>query len=345
MLHVIVLGGLTAAGEKSDVDKFVGTWRVTMLKDNGKDVPAELVAGMRMTFTKDGKVKLTFSGETLDGAFKLVGAGKIDIAVKDTEKLDPGIYKLEGKDRVTICVADRGKVRPTEYASAEGSRHVLIALTRAKAGEEKASKEEAAKSGKARGQVQEREQSSIHMKLIGLAMQNYHDTYNAFPTQAIYSKDGKKPLLSWRVAILPYIEEAPLYQQFKLDEPWDSENNKKLIAKMPKWYATPGVNDKPGMTHYQVITGPGAPFNDNKKLSMRDIVNGTSNTILAVEAKDPVIWTKPADLVLPKEKNKLPALGGVRKDGFFVVRFDGSIDFIRAANPAKLRPMLLLKGE
>jgi hypothetical protein len=99
------------------------------------------------------------------------------------------------------------------------------------------------------------------------------------------------------------------------------------------------------MTHYQVITGPGAPFNDSKKISLRDIVNGTTNTILAVEAKDPVIWTKPADLVLPKEKNKLPALGGVRKDGFFVVLFDGSIDFIREANPAKLRPMMLLKGE
>jgi uncharacterized protein (TIGR03067 family) len=345
MLPVIVLGGWTAAGEKSDVDKFVGTWRVTMVKDNGKDVPAELVAGMRMTFTKDGKVKLTIPKDTLEGAFKIVGAGQIDIAVKDTEKLDPGIYKLDGKDRLMICVADRGKQRPTEYTSAEGSRHVLIALTRAKAGEEKASKEESAKTGKALGQVQDREQSSIHMKLIGLAMHSYHDANKAFPTQAIYSKDGKKPLLSWRVAILPYIEEVQLYQQFKLDEPWDSDNNKKLIAKMPKWYATPGVKDKPGMTHYQVITGPGAPFNDSKKISLRDIVNDTTNTILAVEAKDPVIWTKPADLVLPKEKNKLPALGGVRKDGFFVVLFDGSIDFIRAANPAKLRPMMLLKGE
>src|SRR5262249_54155708 len=73
-------------------------------------------------------------------------------------------------------------------------------------------------------------QGQNNLKQIALAMHNYNDAYNGkLPAHAIYSKDGKKPLLSWRVAILPFIEQDNLYQQFHLDEPWDSEHNKKLI--------------------------------------------------------------------------------------------------------------------
>jgi hypothetical protein len=82
--------------------------------------------------------------------------------------------------------------------------------------------------------------STNNLKQIALAMHNYLSVYNTFPPAYIASKDGK-PLLSWRVQILPYIEEGRLYEEFHLDEPWDSEHNKALVAKMPKIYAPPAA--------------------------------------------------------------------------------------------------------
>src|ERR1700677_3496891 len=66
-----------------------------------------------------------------------------------------------------------------------------------------------------------RTQSMNNLKQIALSLHSYHDVYKTFPAAAICDKDGK-PLLSWRVAISPYVEQLPLYNQFKLDEPWDS---------------------------------------------------------------------------------------------------------------------------
>src|SRR5262249_7254639 len=76
------------------------------------------------------------------------------------------------------------------------------------------------------------------LRQIGLAFPSYRDPDDHFRAQAIWDAKGK-PLLSWRVAILPFIEEEALYRQFKLDEPWDSPHNKKLIPLMPKTYAAP----------------------------------------------------------------------------------------------------------
>src|SRR5262249_40256468 len=104
-----------------------------------------------------------------------------------------------------------------------------------------------------------RAQSANNLKQIGLALHNYHDTMGNFPPAAIVDEQGNR-LLSWRVAILPYIEQVELYKQFKLDEPWDSDHNKKLIAKMPKTYALPNKMSKPGETHYRVFVGNGALF-------------------------------------------------------------------------------------
>src|SRR5205814_5198378 len=109
----------------------------------------------------------------------------------------------------------------------------------------------------------------------------------------------------------PYLEQEALFKEFKLDEPWDSDHNKKLIAKMPAIYG-PLDEGKPaeGKTHYQVFTGPGTAFDSNKKMRFANITDGSSNTILVIEAKNPVIWTKPADLTLSKEKDPLPPVGG-----------------------------------
>ncbi len=163
------------------------------------------------------------------------------------------------------------------------------------------------------------------MKQIGLAMLNHESAYKRFPAAAIYGKDGK-PLLSWRVKVLPFVGEAELYNQFHLDEPWDSEHNKPLLAKMPPVYREPKFGDLGDKSVFVVPTGPETIFSDDKGLTIRDVTDGTSKTILLVEV-DPahaVPWTKPDDLAIAKAA---PATGlATVANGNFLVGFaDGSV--------------------
>ena len=139
-------------------------------------------------------------------------------------------------------------------------------------------------------------QSINNMKMIMLAMHNYHDANKRFPPAYKADKEGK-PLLSWRVLILPMIEQADLYNQFHLDEPWDSENNKKLIAKMPAEYRSPNSKAGEGKTNYLTVRGENTVFPGKQGVRIADITDGTSFTIAIVEASDEkaVIWTKPDD--------------------------------------------------
>ena len=77
-----------------------------------------------------------------------------------------------------------------------------------------------------------------NLKQIGLAMHNYHDRHKSLPSAYTVDKAGK-PLLSWRVLILPYLDQEALYKEFHLDEPWDSEHNKPLSAMVVKVYRSP----------------------------------------------------------------------------------------------------------
>jgi RNA polymerase sigma factor (sigma-70 family) len=189
-----------------------------------------------------------------------------------------------------------------------------------------------------------RTQSMNNLKQMVLAMHNYHGTYGRFPPAAITDAEGK-PLLSWRVAILPYIEGDALYREFKLDEPWNSEHNKKLLARMPPVYAPTKAKAKERFTtFYQVFTGPGTPFEDAKGNRIADITDGTSNTIMAVEAEHAVPWTKPEDL--PFDPNKpLPKLGGDNSEGILAAFCDGSVRFIsKAVEEKTLRALITRNG-
>jgi Protein of unknown function (DUF1559) len=168
-----------------------------------------------------------------------------------------------------------------------------------------------------------------NLKQIGIAFLMYHDAMGYMPQAAICDAAGK-PLLSWRVAILPYIEEYALYKQFKLDEAWDSPHNKKLIDKMPKIYAAPaGKAEEPNVTFYQVLTGPDTLYPlPNSRRKMIDITDGLSNTLLVVEASKAVPWSKPADIVVPAKGN-LPKLGGQFGKFFNALWCDGSVRRIK----------------
>jgi hypothetical protein len=179
--------------------------------------------------------------------------------------------------------------------------------------------------------------SSNNLKQIALAMHNHHDAQGAFPAAAITDQKGKR-LLSWRVAILPYTEHAALYKQFKLDEPWDSEHNKKLIPLMPKVYADPrDPNPTAGQTYYKVFVGKNAGFDWLKGRVITSIADGTSNTVMAVAGGEPVTWTKPDDIEFdPADpKAKLPDLARPF-DVLLAAFMDGSVrTIVPSRMPAK----------
>lgn len=169
-------------------------------------------------------------------------------------------------------------------------------------------------------------ESANQLKQIGLAMHNFHDVHKRLPVADGAASDGK-PKLSWRVHILPFMEQQTLFNEFKLDEPWDSEHNKKLIEKMPAFYQAPGsgVADK-HKTNYVTVRGKETIFPAGKAARMSDIKDGTSNTAMVLEVSDDkaVIWTKPDDFE-PDTDEPLKGVVGLRSGKFLVLFGDGHV--------------------
>jgi hypothetical protein len=219
-----------------------------------------------------------------------------------------------------------------------------------------------------------RMETSNHLKYIGLAMHNYHDVYKTLPPSGvIYEPTGDEGSvepqlgLSWRVRILPFIEQSALYDEFDQHVPWDHPNNARLIERMPEIYKSPNRPDDDGKTVYLGIVYPqdldpanlpddryqaflrGTAF-DHGPLARRslrgmptvrfmDVTDGTSNTIAVVEADadQAVIWTKPDDWEFRLD-NPARGLGGMRPMGFMALMLDGSTTFIRSdLDPDNLR--------
>lgn len=192
-----------------------------------------------------------------------------------------------------------------------------------------------------------RSQCVNNLKQIGLAMHNYHSAHNAFPPAFSTNKEGK-PLLSWRVLILPYLEAKPLYDQFHLDEPWDSEHNKALISKMPEVFTCPsGMKTLAGegKTSYLTPCGPHTVFPGAAGIKLQQITDGTSNTILVVDAADAqaVVWTQPDDWEIANLKPQ--QLFGHHLGGSNFGFADGSVHFLKTTiAPAVLQSLLTRDG-
>ena len=181
-------------------------------------------------------------------------------------------------------------------------------------------------------------ESMNNMRQQALAMLNYESANREFPMQ---QKDG----LSWRVHILPYTEYDYLYQQFHLDEPWDSPHNIQLLDQMPSIYDCPNIGHlPPGYTVYQVPytdldvnpEGPSALFDTSGVgVTFGMITDGSSYTIavLEVDAAAAVEWTKPADWEYdPSDPTR--NLGDVNIGTITVSFADGSIQQL----PDDIRP-------
>ncbi len=135
-------------------------------------------------------------------------------------------------------------------------------------------------------------QNVNHLREIAMAMQTYSlANNNALPAAYTVDEDGK-PLHSWRVAILPFIEEEELYKQIRLDEPWDSEWNKQFHDKCPKCFQNPNAELSPGETTYAVVVGENTAFPGSEGISLDGMKDGLSNTGLLTE-RSPVCWMDP----------------------------------------------------
>jgi beta-lactamase regulating signal transducer with metallopeptidase domain len=180
-----------------------------------------------------------------------------------------------------------------------------------------------------------RRMSSVNnLKQIGLAFHNYAAVYNHFPSPALLGGEQKKYPYSWRVALLPFIEQQALYEQYHFDEPWDGPNNRKLIDQMPAIYSVPGPDGNPSSrstTSYHVFAGDAAALGSPQvaggkvaepKIEM--ITDGTSNTILAVEWEGNIPWTKPVDIPFDPA-GAAPAIGGFWPNVFNALMCDGSV--------------------
>jgi hypothetical protein len=183
------------------------------------------------------------------------------------------------------------------------------------------------------------------LKLLAVALRDYDKKNGTLPPAAVYSPEGR-PLLSWRVLVLPYLEEDSLYRQFRLDEVWDGPHNKALLAKMPQVYEAHGGHASPERhtTYFRVFVGPGAAFEGRQGLPMSDFADGLSQTILVVEAGEAVPWTKPDELPFAPGR-PLPALGGVFGGGFYAAMADTSVVRIDGAcSEATLRALITRKA-
>jgi hypothetical protein len=202
------------------------------------------------------------------------------------------------------------------------------------------------------------------LKKIGTAFHDFHSDFGHFPPAASRDLEGNL-LLSWRVHLLPFLGHEDLYDEFHLNEPWDSSHNIALVEKMPDEYASSDLGN--GMTSFMVFLGDDAVFGGKRaeqwsrplkpyakekepeslpnegELSIEEaeltarlqkvrkyggprvaeIQDGTSNTILVVQAGDDkqVPWTKPEDIAF-KPENPITELGDVPESGFLAVYCD-----------------------
>jgi hypothetical protein len=199
------------------------------------------------------------------------------------------------------------------------------------------------------------------LRQIAIALHNYSDDHDRRLPPAVLSSRDSQQLLSWRVLILPYLEQDDLFRAFRLDEPWDSPHNLTLLSRMPEVYAAPVRADEPPepfTTFVQAFVGPGAAFEGVEGLRLPDdFPDGTANTLLLAEAAEAVPWTRPLDLSYTAD-GPLPRLGGVFKSrgrfreygpnrlkGFHVVLVDGEVLFKKAGvSEVTLRALITRAG-
>lgn len=184
-----------------------------------------------------------------------------------------------------------------------------------------------------------------------VALHNYHDEFGSFPPAYIADASGK-PMHSWRVLLLPYIEEQALYDAYDFSEPWDGPNNSKLAARIPRTYNHYGDSKGTINTSYVVIVGAGTAFPGAKTTKLDDFKDGTENSILIVEiARSNICWMEPRDFDLATMSLEIndtsrPSISSTRPKGPYVVFADTVRGYHvkRTIAPEDLRSLFTIAG-
>ena len=181
-----------------------------------------------------------------------------------------------------------------------------------------------------------RGEASKNLRKIAVGFHEYHAANNGFLSSVYVSEQGKK--YSWRIEILPYIGEKDLYDQYRFDEEWNSPHNQKVTSRMPDFFRSDSDDQDTTNTSWFLLIGPDGAIKPDGPRNIHEISNadGTSKTIIAIEAKRDMHWAKPADILVDPKKG-MPMLGGYHEGGFHVAFADASVHFI----DEKIDPKLL----
>lgn len=182
--------------------------------------------------------------------------------------------------------------------------------------------------------ILESKERGDRLKKIVLAMQNYESAFGGLPPAKPHLSPEGKPRLSWRVLILPFLDEANLQAKFKLDEPWDSPNNKALLNQMPSVFKEPGSSEK-SKTNLIKVAGPHTIYNQTAGPALSRITDGGLSVLLyETSSEQPVPWTKPDDFEIDLANVKA-AVGKHAKGYFYCAMADGRVIAIKTAMPAE----------
>jgi len=184
-----------------------------------------------------------------------------------------------------------------------------------------------------------------NLKQLGIALYNYHDTFKAFPPAYFADAEGK-PMHSWRVLLLPYIEEPgmrELYEEYRFDQPWNSPYNQQLADKMPHIYSCPSNTGPAAETSYLAVVGPETGWSAPQSMNLRGINDGSAVTIALVEvANSGINWLDPRDLSFAEAQQSPPTPHGGGANHLF---FDGSVHFLKSdIEPNVYRGLLTANG-
>jgi hypothetical protein len=193
-----------------------------------------------------------------------------------------------------------------------------------------------------------------NLKMIGLALHNYHSAKGHFPSATGNPEKPDGPPVSWRVAILPFLpfqeDKAAneLYKTYHFDEPWDGPHNKRLMSAMPEVFSIPTVQSGPGATRLRAIVGPESVWGIDTAAGAKiaDIIDGPHNTLMVVESGAATTWTRPEDITLGAS-NVMPTLiTSTTSDtpGFHALFADGSVRFLKLPIPPNVFSALATKA-
>jgi prepilin-type processing-associated H-X9-DG protein len=190
-----------------------------------------------------------------------------------------------------------------------------------------------------------------NLQRIALAMREYEAAQGSFPPAYVVDKQGK-PLYSWRVLLLPYLDQQDLYDQFRLDEPWNSENNHHVSDLAVDLFQCPGQPEtKLPTTNYMMVVGGHTISAGREPRKITEIIDGLTDTIMLVEVADSLVyWAQPEDLHFDKLRftvngSKRREISSYHRSGANVAFCDGSVRLLKKSiNPQLVKAMLTIDG-